>query len=94
MINKRNAVIGILALVVVCGIAAAAITYDWGTDGGPTAVPFGLDENGELQDNSINYQMFEVWGPVLLILGTLMFGAIIAGVCISKEEEKKKEGEE
>ena len=91
--NKRNAVIGLLAIVVVCGIAASAITYDWGTDGGPTAVPFGLDGNGELQENSINYQMFEVWGPVLLVLGTLMFGAIIAGVCISKEEEKK-EGEE
>ena len=91
--NKRNAMIGIVAFIAFCGIAAGAITYDWGTDGGPTAVPFGLDGNGDLQVNSINYQMFEVWGPVLLILGTLMFGAIIAGVCISKEEEKK-EGEE
>jgi len=94
MRNKRNILIGIVALVAFCGIAAGAITYDWGTDGGPTSVPFGLDENGELAVNSINYQMFEVWGPVLLVLGTLMFGAIIAGVCISKEEEKKKEGEE
>ena len=34
------------------------------------------------------------WGPILLVLGTLMFGAIIAGVCISKEEEVKKEDEE
>ena len=41
-----------------------------------------------------DYQMFESWGPVLLILGTLMFGAIIGGVCISKEEEKKKEEKE
>ena len=90
--NKRNAFIGLIAIVVVCGLAASAITYDWGTEG-PTPVPFGLDGNGELQENSINYQMFEVWGPVLLVLGTLMFGAIIAGVCISKEEEKK-EGEE
>ena len=92
--NKRNAMIGIVALIAFCGIAAGAITYDWGTDGGPTAVPFGLDGNGDLQVNSINYQMFEVWGPILLVLGTLMFGAIIAGVCISKEEVKKKEGEE
>ena len=91
--NKRNAFIAVIAIVVVCGLAASAITYDWGTDGGPQQVPFGLDGNGELAENSINYQMFEVWGPVLLILGTLMFGAIIAGVCISKEEEKK-EGEE
>ena len=92
--NKRNAVIAIVALVALCGIAAGAITYDWGTDGGPQSVPFGLDGNGELPVNSINYQMFESWGPVLLILGTLMFGAIIGGVCISKEEEKKKEEKE
>ena len=52
--NKRNAMIGIVALIAFCGIAAGAITYDWGTDGGPTAVPFGLDENGNLADNSIN----------------------------------------
>ena len=88
--NKRAAVGAIIALVVICGLAASAITYDWGTDGGPQPVPFGLDGNGELATNSINYQMFEVWGPVLLILGTLMFGAIIAGVCISREEEKKE----
>jgi len=87
--NKRKAFIGLIALVVVCGIAASAISYDWGTQG-PTPVPFGLDGNGELPENSINYQMFEVWGPVLLVLGTLMFGAIIAGVCISREEEKKE----
>ena len=92
--NKKAIVSGIIAIVVIAGLAASAITYDWGTDGGPKPVPFGLDENGELAVNSINYQMFEVWGPVLLILGTLMFGAIIAGVCISREEEQKKEGEE
>ena len=88
--NKRAAVGAVIALVVICGLAASAITYDWGTDGGPQQVPFGLDGNGELAENSINYQRVEVWGPVLLILGTLMFGAIIAGVCISREEEKKE----
>ena len=91
--NKRNIACGILALAVVIGLSASAITYDWGMEGGPESIPFGLDGDGALAENSINYQMFEVWGPVLLVLGTLMFGAIIAGVCISKEEEKK-EGEE
>ena len=93
--NKKNLVIGIVALVVVVGLAASVISYDWGMNNGPTPVPFGLSDDGWLADNSINYQMFKVWGPVLLVLGTLMFGAIIAGVCISREEEaKKKEGEE
>ena len=92
--NKRNIVCGIVAIAVVCGIAASAITYDWDMKDGPTPIPFGLNDDGTLADNSINYMMFEVWGPILLVLGTLMFGAIIAGVCISREEEKKKEEEE
>ena len=92
--NKRNLVCGIFAIAVVCGLAASAITYDWDMKDGPTPIPFGLNDDGTLADNSINYMMFEVWGPILLVLGTLMFGAIIAGVCISKEEEAKKEDEE
>ncbi len=91
--NKRTLACGIIALAVVIGLAASAISYDWGMDGGPIPIPFGLESDGTLAENSINYQMFEVWGPVMLVLGTLMFGAIIAGVCISREEEKK-EGEE
>ena len=91
--NKRTLVCGIIALAVVIGLSASAISYDWGMDGGPIPIPFGLESDGTLAENSINYQMFEVWGPVMLVLGTLMFGAIIAGVCISREEEKK-EGEE
>ncbi len=92
--SKKKFAIALVALVVVCGLAASAITYDWGMDNGISQVPFGLNDEGGLADNSINYQMFEVWGPILLVLGTLMFGAIIAGVCISREEEAKKEEEE
>lgn len=35
----------------------------------------------------ISTVLFEGYGPLLLILGALMFGAIIAGVTISKEED-------
>ena len=94
MSKKKAFLCGLVALVMVCGLAGSVISYDWGMDTGIEKVPFGLDDDGKLADNSINYQMFEVWGPALLVIGTLMFGAIIAGVCISKEEEAKKEGEE
>ena len=92
--NKKALLGGIVALVVIGGLAAGIISYDWGMGDGPTPIPFGLDENGKLPWGGLNYQLFEVWGPALLALGTLMFGAIIAGVCISKDEEKKKEGQE
>lgn len=35
----------------------------------------------------ISKLLFEGYGPLLLVLGGLMFGAIIAGVTISKEED-------
>ena len=92
--NKRTAVCAVVALAVVIGLSASALSYDWNMDNGPVSVPFGLSDDGSLAENSINYQMFEVWGPVLLVLGTLMFGAIIAGVCISREERDKEEGKE
>lgn len=92
--NKRTFLCAVIALGVVIGLSASVITYEWGMGGGPVPIPFGLNGDGSLPVNSINFQMFEVWGPMLLVLGTLMFGAIIAGVCISREEEKKKEGEE
>lgn len=93
---SKNAVIGgVVVLALVCVLAGSIVTYQWAdNENGPTAVPFGLDSNGNLPHNSINYELFENWGPVLLVLGTLMFGSIIAGVCISKEKEEKKGGKE
>ena len=44
------------------------------------------DENGELKENSLAYTVFEKYGIVLLPLALLMFGAMIGGVCISREE--------
>ena len=43
-------------------------------------------QNGELVENSLAYTVFEKYGIVLLPLALLMFGAMIGGVCISREE--------
>lgn len=44
------------------------------------------DANGELKENSLAYTIFEKYGLVLIPLAILMFGAMIGGVCISREE--------
>ena len=44
------------------------------------------DENGDLKENSLAYSVFEHYGLVLIPLALLMFGAMIGGVCISREE--------
>lgn len=91
---SKNAIIGgIIAVVAVCILAGSVASYSWDVGDDAQKVPFGLEDDGTLSPDSINYQVFEIWGPILLVLGTLMFGAIIAGVCISKEDDEKEEKE-
>ncbi len=59
----------------------------------PESVPFnGVVEtdpvSGEetVDPGSLNYVLFEKYGPVLLVLGLLMFGAMIGGICVAREE--------
>ena len=44
--------------------------------------------------NSINYQLFEEFGPILLVLALLMFGSIIGGVYIAKEDDNEETEED
>lgn len=44
------------------------------------------DENGDLREDSLAYTVFEKYGLVLIPLALLMFGAMIGGVVISREE--------
>lgn len=87
----------VLAAVIALGMAAILvggfIATQWETSDEPTAVPF-APEGGELPHNSINYVLFEDWGPIMLVLGAVMFGAIIAGVALSREEDDSDEEEE
>ena len=76
-----------LALVLVFSIAA--LSDDWAFD--KSESPSGIEfqpEGGELGTGSIGYVLFEEYGHIMLILALLMFGSIIAGVCISKEDDE------
>ncbi len=44
------------------------------------------DEDGELRQDSLAYVVFEKYGLVLFPLALLMFGAMVGGVVISREE--------
>ena len=47
------------------------------------------DDNGDLREDSLAYTVFEKYGLVLLPLAILMFGAMVGGVCIAREEVEK-----
>ncbi|MBO4356620.1 MAG: hypothetical protein J5813_00400 [Candidatus Methanomethylophilaceae archaeon] len=44
------------------------------------------DEDGNLKENSLPFAIFEQFGFVLIPLAVLMFGAMVGGVVISREE--------
>ena len=90
--NKKTLIPSIvLAMAVIVMFSAAAFSNDWFMDynaeGEPTTQEFGPNE-GVLSEESINYQLFEEFGPILLVLAILMFGAIIGGVYIAREDEE------
>ena len=84
----------VLALLIALGMAVILIggfiAADWNTNEEPQSVPF-APEGGVLPTNSINYVLFEDWGPIMIALGAVMFGAIVAGVTLSKEEDEEEE---
>ena len=96
---KGAAVSVVLLAVMVIGIA----TVDWAdftTNDAPEELPVfpgnpGEDdsiweEDGEtLKEESLAYTIFEKYGVVLLPLAILMFGAMVGGVVIAREEVEK-----
>lgn len=98
--NKRvvlgAAVSALLLIVLVAGV----YSVDWDTttpdyddaphelptfsgEGNPDSI---WDDDGKLKENSLAYTIFEKYGLVLIPLAVLMFGAMIGGVVISREE--------
>ena len=44
------------------------------------------NDDGTLKENSLNYGVFEAYGPLLIVLALLMFGAMVGGICVAREE--------
>ena len=94
--NKKVAIgAGVAALLLIVCMGSVFAT-DWDSHmkyNEPQNIPFTdvVDETDTLNPQSLNYNLFEKYGAVLLVmallmLAVLMFGAMIGGVCISREE--------
>lgn len=98
--NKKvviGAAVSVILLAVLCVGIATTEWDDHVTNDQPHEVPvFPTDdgdsiwgENGELKEESLGYTIFEKYGLALIPLAVLMFGAMVGGVCIAKEEVEK-----
>ena len=96
--NRKAA--AVLSVVMIVAVASIGIFTDWNEFGtgmdrehvNDYVIPFtpeDLDGDGEgaLSEKSLNKVLFEKYGAVLIVLGIVMFTAMIAGVCVSREEE-------
>ncbi len=95
---SKKVVVGAAVSVVLLAILVVGIaTIDWDNFTSydepqpvPTIDPTGdqgiMDDHGDVKENSLAYVIFEKYGLVLIPLALLMFGAMIGGVCISREE--------
>jgi NADH:ubiquinone oxidoreductase subunit 6 (subunit J) len=89
--NKKVAIGVCIAAMLLAVLAISVVATDWDdhvTNEVPESIDYSAtpDDQGNLDHNSLNYSLFEAHGPLLLILALLMFGAMIGGVCIAREE--------
>ena len=91
--NRKAA--AVLSVVMIVAVASIGIFTEWedlgtGVDYSEgvqdNAIPFVPGDDGELAPNALNKVLFEKYGAVILVLGIVMFTAMVAGVCISREE--------
>jgi len=86
--NRRALIPGILLTVAVAVMfTAVALSFGEYNVNDPQEQPFAPDD-GVLPENSINYVLFEEYGPILLVVALLMFGAILGGVYIAREDDE------
>lgn len=93
--NRKAA--AILAIVMIASVASIGIFTEWNDLGTGVAyvdspeennaIPFTPGKDGVLAPGSLNAVLFDQYGVLIIVLGIVMFTAMVAGVCISREEE-------
>jgi NADH:ubiquinone oxidoreductase subunit 6 (subunit J) len=89
--TKGLIVAGVLVFVLVAAIMTTDFDPYFDTPQELPTFPDGhsgesIFDGDELVENSLPYSIFEQYGFVLIPLAVLMFGAMVGGVVISKEE--------
>lgn len=88
---KKRVAAGIaLGVVLLSVLTVSVFMTDWDNmNDSPENIPYDgdvVDEDGNIDTSSLNYNLLEKYGPLLIVLAILMFGAMIGGVCVAREE--------
>ncbi|MDR0334786.1 MAG: hypothetical protein LBH69_02735 [Methanomassiliicoccaceae archaeon] len=89
--NKKALLVGSAVAAVVMVMLLAAVVYSGDfeelNDNGMSNIPFTPDGDNPIE-GSLPDMLFDKYGPVILVLAILMFGAIIGGAYIAKEDDE------
>ncbi len=99
--SKRMIIGAVVSVALLAVFIAGIVTADYNSAyDEPNGVPSGMgagagegeifEGNGDLKEDSLAYSIFEEHAFVLIPLAVLMFGAMIGGVCISREEVEEE----
>lgn len=90
---SKKVVIGLAASALLLAVIAIGVySVDWDdytssdTPQDVPVLPPDIWDGDDLKKDSLSYVIFEKYGLVLLPLALLMFGAMVGGVIISREE--------
>ncbi|MBO4503018.1 MAG: hypothetical protein J5707_05165 [Candidatus Methanomethylophilus sp.] len=96
MSKKAAAGLGV-AVVLLITLSASVYMTNWdglGYTDEMHNIDYGTHESSTAQsifddfEASLNYKIFEEYGPLLLVLAMLMFGAMVGGICVAREEDE------
>ena len=81
--NKKAVAVGALLAVAMIFILTMMILSNGWTGDEITPVPYGPEPDG------LSWALFETYGPMMVLVSALLFGAIIAGAAIARGEKKE-----
>ena len=78
----------VIGIAMVAMLGGMVVTTDWHDEGTINDIPYAPSEDVDFSE-TLNYALFETYGPVMLVVALLLFGAIIGGAAITQEDEDK-----
>ena len=89
--TKRKMIGVVVAALALIVLTVAVFATGWGglvenesPENLPTFDPY--DTNGEIMEDSLTFVLFEIYGPLIVLISLIMFGAMVGAICVAKEE--------
>lgn len=85
---KRKSIVGIaLGVAMIAILGGMIMDTSWDDEDGMQSIDYNGSQTEGAFSDTLNYALFEEYGPVLIIVTLMLFGAIIGAATVAKEED-------